>query len=202
MEFLINPNVSYMFLVLGLMVAILALFAPGTGLLEAGALIILLLAGYGLANLPVNIWAVVIILLGAIPFALGLLRRLPRKQRARLLVAAMAFFLIGTAFLYQGKGTLTAVDPIVLLILWPIAIALTWFIANKGLEAAAYRPAFNPDQLIGMTGQASTDIRGQGSVYVNGEEWSAVSSTFIPAGSTVRVLRRDGLTVEVDLVKS
>lgn len=201
MEFLINPNVSYLFLVLGLMVAILALFAPGTGLLEAGALIILLLAGYGLANLPLNIWAVVIVLIGAVPFGLGLIRRLPRKLRARLLVAAMAIFLIGSAFLYQGKGILTAVAPILMVILWPIAIVLTWFIANKSLEAADYRPAFNPDQLIGMTGQASSDIRGQGTVYVNGEEWSALSDTFIPAGSTVRVLRRNGLMLEVDLVK-
>ena len=36
MEFLINPNVSYLLLVLGALAAALALFAPGTGLLEAG----------------------------------------------------------------------------------------------------------------------------------------------------------------------
>jgi membrane-bound ClpP family serine protease len=202
MDFLINPNVSYVLLVLGLMTAALALFAPGTGLLEAGALIVLVLAGYGIANLPINIWAVVIILLGVIPFGLGLSKLLPLKERTRLLVASMLVFLIGAAFLYRGASWLPAVDPLVFVIIWPIALGLTWFIAAKGMEAAAYKPVFNPDQLIGMTGQASSDIRGRGTVYVNGEEWSAVSHTFIPAGSAVRVLGRSGLTLEVDLIKS
>ncbi len=202
MEFLINPNVSYMLLVLGVVTAALALFAPGTGLLEASAVIVLVLAGYGLANLPINIWAIVVILVGVVPFILGLLQRLPRKYRVRLMVAAALIFLFGSAFLYQGTGVLTAVNPILMLILWPVALGLTWFIAQKGMEAADSRPMFNLDQLVGMTGQASSDIRGEGTVYVNGEEWSAISKTFIPAGSPVRVLRRNGLTLEVDLVKS
>jgi membrane-bound ClpP family serine protease len=202
MEFLINPNVSYVLLVLGIMTATLALFAPGTGLLEAGAMIILVLAGYGIANLPVNLWAVVIVLLGAVPLGLGLSRLLQLKERIRLLVASMLIFLIGSAFLYRGESWLPAVNLLMIVILWPVALGLTWFIAKKGLEAAAYRSAFNLDQLVGMTGQASSDIRGRGTVYVNGEEWSAVSNAFIPSGSAVRVLRRSGLTLEVDLVKS
>jgi len=201
MEFLINPNISYMLLVVGIMTAALALFAPGTGLLEVGALIILVLAGYGMSNLPINSWAFFIVLFAAVPFMLGLSRRRPRKQRVYLMVASMFIFLVGSAFLYDGEGWLPAVSPLLMLILWPIALGLTWFIASKGLEASDYRPMFNPDQLIGMTGQASSDIRGQGTVYVNGEEWSAISNTFIPAGSAVRVLNRSGLTLEVDLVK-
>jgi membrane-bound serine protease (ClpP class) len=202
MEFLINPNVSYVLLVLGVMTAALALFAPGTGLLEAGALIVLVLAGYGIANLPVNGWGVIIILIGAAPFSLGLAPYLARKDRVRLLVVATLLFLIGSAFLYRGESWLPAVSPILMAILWPIALGLTWFVAEKGMEASAYRPVFNPDQLVGMTGQASSDIRGRGTVYVNGEEWSAISNTFIPAGSAVCVLRRSGLTLEVDLVKA
>jgi membrane-bound ClpP family serine protease len=202
MDFLINPNVSYTLLVLGIMLAALALFAPGTGLLEIGALFLLVLAGYGIANMPVNVWAVALIMLGAIPFGLGLVKRLPRKYRALLMLASMTIFLVGSALLYHGENGPTAVDWILLVILWPLALILTWFIVVKGLEATDSRPAFSPDQLIGMTGRASSDIRGQGTVYVNGEEWSAISSTFIPTGSTIRVLNRNGLTLEVDLVES
>ena len=39
MEFLINPNISYVLLILGFVTAILALFSPGTGVLELGALV-------------------------------------------------------------------------------------------------------------------------------------------------------------------
>lgn len=202
MEFLINPNVSYVLLVLGLLTAALALFAPGTGLLEAGALIVLALAGYGIINLPVNGWALLILIAGVIPVTLALLLRLPRKKKIWLLMGSVMIFLIGAALLFGGEGWTPAVNPILMLILWPITLGLTWFITEKGLEASASRPVFDPDRLVGMIGRASTDIRGQGSVYVNGEEWTAYSSTYIPAGSKVKVLRRNGLTLEVDLVKS
>jgi membrane-bound serine protease (ClpP class) len=49
-----------------------------------------------------------------------------------------------------------------------------------------------------MTGQATSDIHGQGTVYVNGEEWTAISSRFIAAGTPIRVLGRRGLALEVE----
>ena len=57
MEFLINPNVSYVLLVIGFIFAILALLTPGTGFIEAAALLVLALAGYGIMNMPFNPWA-------------------------------------------------------------------------------------------------------------------------------------------------
>jgi membrane-bound serine protease (ClpP class) len=201
MEFLINPDVSYMLLVLGLITAVLALFAPGTGLLEAGALIVLALAGYGIINLPVNGWALLILIAGAIPVMLAFVLRLPRKKKIWLLLGSVLIFLLGSVLLFGGEGWTPAVNPILLLILWPVTLGLTWLIAEKGLAASASRPVFDLDRLVGMTGHASTDIRGQGTVYVNGEEWTAYSNTFIPAGSKIQVLRRNGLTLEVDLIK-
>lgn len=202
MEFLINPNVAYVLLVLGLMTAAVALFAPGTGLLEAAALIVMALAGYGIINMPINTWAILIILAGAVPVILALLLRLPRRRRVWLLLGAVLIFLIGSALLFRGEGWTPAVNPLLMLILWPLALGLTWFVADKGMEAAASRPAFDLDRLVGMTGKASSDIRGQGTVYVNGEEWTAFSNTFIPAGSKIQVLGRNGLTLEVDIVRA
>ncbi len=201
MEFLINPNVSYFLLVLGSLTAAMALFAPGTGLLEASAVIAMLLAGYGIVNQPINWWALFIIVAGIVPFGLGLILNRTQKDRVRLLVGSMLIFLIGSTLLIRGETWVTAVSPILIAFLWPLALGLMWLVASKTMQASASRPVFDPDQLIGMTGQASTDIRGQGSVYVNGEEWTAMSKTFIPAGSPVRVLQRKGLMLEVDLVK-
>jgi membrane-bound serine protease (ClpP class) len=202
MEFLINPNVSYVLLVLGLMTAAIALLAPGTGLLEAAALITIALAGYGIINLPVNGWALLVIIAGAVPVALALLLRMPRKRKIWLLLVSVLIFLIGSALLFGGQGWVPAVNPILMLILWPLALGLTWLIAEKAMEASASRPVFDLDRLVGMIGKASTDIRGQGTAYVNGEEWTAISDTYIPAGSKIKVLRRNGLTIEVDIVKA
>ena len=57
MNILLDPNISYLILVGGLLLAFLALFAPGTGLLEIGAIVAIMFSGYFIANLPVNWWA-------------------------------------------------------------------------------------------------------------------------------------------------
>jgi membrane-bound serine protease (ClpP class) len=199
MNFLIDPNVSYVLLILGFLTAILALFSPGTGVLEIAALIALALAGYGIANLPVNWWAFAIIALAVVPFVIAL--RQPRRTKLILMVAASLAFALGSAFLFRGEGWRPAVNPILILLLSPLAVGLSWIVSTKALEAYTARPAFDLNRLVGMTGQASSDIRGQGSVYVNGEEWTAVSQKFIPAGSAVRVVGREGLTLEVDMLE-
>lgn len=196
MEFLINPNVSYVLLVLGFLVAILALFSPGTGLLEIGALFALVLAGYGIINLPVNTWALAILALSAVPFIFAV----KRTQKGRLLYlgAAVFVFLAGSALLFQWDGWRPAVSPVLILLLSALALGLAWLMASKSVEAMAARPAFDLDHLVGMTGQVSSDIRGEGTIYVNGEEWSARCQSFVPAGAPVRVLHREGLMLEVE----
>jgi membrane-bound serine protease (ClpP class) len=196
MGFLVDPNVAYVLLVFGFLVAILALLAPGTGILELIALAILGLAGYGIANLSLNWWAPLIMLSGMIPFAFSF--RQPAKTRVLLLALASLAFFGGSAFLFRGQGWQPAVSPVLVLLLTPIAVGLTWLIAAKSLQAAQARPSFDLEKIVGMTGQANNDIRGQGSVHVNGEDWSATSRKFIPAGGRVRVLSRSGLVLEVE----
>ena len=48
MNFLLDPNVAYLILVIGVILGMLALFTPGTGLLEIGALFTIFLAGYAM----------------------------------------------------------------------------------------------------------------------------------------------------------
>ncbi|HEX7555505.1 MAG TPA: hypothetical protein VF338_02690, partial [Leptolinea sp.] len=74
MNLLLDPNVSYIILVGGFVLAVLAMFAPGTGLLEFGAVLAIVIAGYSMANLPINWWALVILLLGVFPFQYALRR--------------------------------------------------------------------------------------------------------------------------------
>jgi membrane-bound ClpP family serine protease len=200
MDFLTNPNVSYVLLILGFLATILALFSPGTGILEIIALFALALAGYGIVNNPFNWWALAIMALSIVPFIIAL--RQPKNKRLIWIVIASICFVVGSAFLFPGKGLQTGVNPILILILSPLAVGLSWLVATKAIEASSMQPAFDLSELIGMTGEVSSDIRGQGSVYVNGEEWTAVSKTFIPAGSKVRVLQREGLTLEVEPVEN
>jgi membrane-bound serine protease (ClpP class) len=182
-------------MVIGFLVAVLAMFSPGTGVLEVIGLGALALAGYGLANLPVNWWAFAIIAAAVLPFFFALRRR---KLVPLLLALAWLVFVAGSALLFPGEGWMPGINPLLILILSSILVGLSWLIATKAVQVMAARPSFDLDRLVGMTGQATTDIRGQGSVYVNGENWSAICKSFIPAGSAVRVLRRKGLVLEVE----
>jgi membrane-bound ClpP family serine protease len=206
LNILLDPNVGYLLLVGGFVLAVLALFAPGTGLLEAGALFVLLLAGYSLTNMPVNGWAVAVLILGVIPFVLAL-RRSNGRMRLILLLASIAAFILGSIFAFRSPTGGPAVNPLLAIIVSGGTGLLMWFMARKSLEAASYIPRHNLDHLTGMTGTARTDIRPEGTphprgaVYVDGEQWSAVSHTFIPTGANVRVIARRGLILEVEQSK-
>jgi membrane-bound serine protease (ClpP class) len=60
---------------------------------------------------------------------------------------------------------------------------------------------YNIDRVIGASGEAKTAIYNEGSVYVVGENWSAHSQVPIPAGTRVKVIAREGITVEVEPLK-
>ena len=196
MDLFLNPNVAYLLLVIGLVMAILALFAPGTGLLETGALFAIVLAGYAIYNLPINAWALVVLALGIFPFLLAL-----RKSRQYIYLAlSLVALVIGSVFLFRQPDGQPAIHPALAVITSITAVGMLWLMARKGLEAMHRKPAQDLGRLVGMTGKAHTDIAAEGSAYVAGEEWSARSKTRIPAGSAVRVIAREGLVLQVELI--
>lgn len=197
MSFIIDPNLAYVLLVSGFVLAVLALFTPGTGLLEIGALFALVVAGFGIATLPTNWWALVILAVGVIPFVLALRRR--RRQWLFLPLSLLAFIL-GSVFLFRGAQGQPAVNPVLAVLLSASALGIMWIVARRGLDAARMRPSIDLSRLIGKTGEAHTDIFTEGSVHVGGEEWTARSVTFIPKGAAVKVIGREGLVLLVEAV--
>jgi membrane-bound serine protease (ClpP class) len=66
------------------------------------------------------------------------------------------------------------------------------------VEATSARPTHDLSGLIGQVGEARTRVNEEGSVFVDGELWSARSEQPIPAGSPIRVLRREGFILIVE----
>jgi len=54
--------------------------------------------------------------------------------------------------------------------------------------------------MVGEIGIAKTDVHQDGKVLVHGEYWNARSDKPIPAGARVRVVKVNGLTVEVEQI--
>ena len=192
---LLNPNVVYLLLVAGLSLMVLALASPGTGLLEFAALVILLIAGYGAANLPVNPLGLVLLLAGTALFLVSVFK----PGKLIYLVMAIAFLVVGSVFLFEGEEWWQpAVDPILALVVSTLMAGFFWFAARKAIEARLLRPAHDLGALVGMQGLAKSEVYKEGSVQVNNELWSARSQQPIHPGAPVRVVRRDGFFLEVE----
>jgi membrane-bound serine protease (ClpP class) len=194
MNFIIDPNLAYVLLVSGFVLAVLALFTPGTGLLEIGALFALVVAGFGIATLPTNWWALAILAVGVVLFLLALLR----KPRWLFLLFSGLAFVVGSIFLFRTDTGQLAVSPVLAIATSASALGIMWIVGRRGMEAARMRPSIDLSRLIGKTGDAHTDIFTEGSIHVGGEEWTARSEVFIPKGAKVRVTGREGLVLLVE----
>ncbi len=197
MQILLDPNVAYLLLASGMILVILALLSPGTGWLELLALFSLVLAGYSVVNLPINGWALLVLVFGVFPFLLAL-----RKSGRMIFLGVMILALIvGSLFLFPGGVWYRpAVNPLLAVVVSVLGGGFVWLAANKILEAEAQRPSHDLQSLVGALGEAKTNISPKGSVQVNGELWSAHSQVPIPAGAQVRVTGREGFILDVEVV--
>jgi membrane-bound serine protease (ClpP class) len=194
MYFLMDPNIAFVILAVAFMVTIFALLAPGTGILEILSLVMLSMVGYSFANLPVNSWAIVLLLGGIVAVILTL----KRSDNRYLMAISILLLIAGMLTIYKAYGQILAVDPLLAVIISASMAAFIWIIGRNTTQAFRLHPSQDPDHVIGLVGRAVTDISKNGSVYVGGENWSAVSTESIKKGSQVFVRERDGLVLKVE----
>jgi membrane-bound serine protease (ClpP class) len=194
MNTLINPDIAYILLMIGSILLMMAIVTPGTHLMEGGALISLIAAGYEVYNLGFNGWALIILVLALVPFVYST-RKTGREWALAVSILAL---IIGSLYMFPGQGFLPAVNPVLAVVISILSAGFLWFIVRKGIQAARARPLQDLQNLIGRTGQAKTEVHDAGSVQVASELWSARSDQSIPAGSRVRVVNREGFTLIVE----
>jgi membrane-bound serine protease (ClpP class) len=196
MDFLANPNIAYLILLAALSLTFLAVVTPGTGLLELSALFCLVLAGYAAYQLSIHLWALIILLLSAVPFVMAL-----RNPSRRLYLGlSILLLVIGSVFLYGSEETPVSVNPIFATISSGVMAVALWFILRKSIEATSRRPTHDLEALVGQVGETKTKVHEEGSVNVSGELWSARSDAEIATGSPIRVIRREGFILVVEKI--
>jgi membrane-bound serine protease (ClpP class) len=195
MDFLLNPNIAYLFLLAGVLLGLMAVITPGTGLFEIGAFFCLALAGYAVYNLSFNFWMLIVLSLSIIPFILAI--RKPKREW--LLALSILGLVVGSMFLFTTEDWWRpAVDPILAFVSSVLYAGFIWIAVQKTIQAAHARPSHDLSVLIGNIGEAKTRIHTEGSVQVGGELWSARSEKSIPKGSTIKVVAREGFVLVVE----
>lgn len=196
MNFMLDPNFAFVLLAIAFTVTIFALLAPGTGLLEVISVALLTLVGFTVARLPVNSWAIVLLLGGVVSVILTL-----KKSDNKYLAGVSIFLLLaGMLFIFKAAHGWLAIDPLLALVVSAGMGTFIWIIGKNITQASRQHVHRDLARLVGQTGHAVTDIHTKGSVYVDGENWSAISDQPIKKDSQVIVTQRNGLVLKVEPV--
>lgn len=194
----LDPNLVYLFLVAFFFLAGIAILTPGTGLLEVGALLTLVLAGWGISNLSVNVWALILLSLGVLPFVIAV----RASKKVLYLVGSIASLVIGSLFLFKSDvWWRPTVNPILSILTSGLLGGFLWIATVRIFEAEAAAPSHDLERLVGATGEARSEIKGwgeEGSVQVLGELWTARSERPVKKGEYVKVVGRTGFALEVE----
>lgn len=194
MDFLLNPNIAYLILLGGVLMVMMALASPGTGLFEIGAFFFIALSGYMIYRMSFNWWALVILSISVVPFVYAI----QKPKREIYLALSILLLVVGSVFMFPRTEAQGAVNPVVALLGSALVTGFLWIAVRKAVEAATVRPTHDLQSLLNQTGEARTKVHTEGSVQVAGELWSARSEKPIAAGSSIRVLRRDGFVLIVE----
>jgi membrane-bound serine protease (ClpP class) len=197
LQFLVNPNVAFLLLLVGLIGITLEILSPGAivpGLLGGVAFVLGLI---GTLQLPV---AAVGVALFVLAFAL-IVAEAHLPTGGLLGVLGIAALIAGGLLLFDSGDGGEAVSPWVAV---PVAVALGGgLVAVGGRVLAARRGAVRTGQeeLIGSTGAVRVAIDPVGQVFVEGALWRARATDPpgepIAAGTVIRVEAIDGLTLIV-----
>jgi membrane-bound serine protease (ClpP class) len=194
MDILITPDIGYTLFMISVLLTLMALLSPGSGFLEIGALAVIILTGYTFMQIPVNVWALAVLLLAVVPFYLAVWK----GYHKAFLAASILILLVGGAFLFKGENWFPPVHPLLILFISILEGGAIWVAAQKAIETLKKTPVQDLRRLIGAYGEAKTDVHDEGSVLVNSELWSARSKAPIAKGKRVRVINRDGLILIVE----
>jgi membrane-bound serine protease (ClpP class) len=207
LAFLVNPDVAYILLVLGMFGVIFEISSPGAIAPGVIGAIALLMAFTGFGRLPTNAGGIVFIVLAVILFIVDI----KAPTHGFLTAGGVVAFVLGSLLLFPPwrapapaalPGGIAA--PAVRLSAGTIAVMTVLvagffiFVLGKGIGAQRRKVAFGAESLAGSVGTAVSDIDPSGFVQVGGEQWSArAAAGTIRRGERVVVVGREGLSLLV-----
>lgn len=195
LQILVNPNVSFLLLLLGLAGIALEVFNPGT--LVPGALggVSLLLGLYGSAQLPVEIAGVLLLLL-----AVGLIIAETQIPGGVLGAAGVVSLAAGGLLLYDTDSDAVGVNPPMIIVLSLVIGVGLIFVVRKVLESRHEPVRTGWEEMVGAEGVVREPLDPIGQVFAAGALWRArplADDEPIGRGDRVRVESVEGLTLNV-----
>jgi membrane-bound serine protease (ClpP class) len=192
-----SPPIAYLLLLIGLALIVFEFFTAGVGIAGAVGAGSLILASYGLAALPTRPWAVALIVLAMVAFAIDVQVGLPRVWTG----VGVVFTIIGSWFLFEPIVGSSLRPSWIALIAGIAGIMLTFIVGMPSMVRTRFAtPTIGREWMIGETGSVIDRVGPEGIVEVRDARWRARTNRATPveAGEPIRVVAIDGVTLEVE----
>lgn len=193
---LLNPNLVYIAVVLGLWLGVTSAYIPGTGVAEGSAALLLIAGIAALTMLPTNWLAFALLVIG-----IGAYLVLPffDEKYSGIADIGVLFQAAGSYFLFEG----IQVAPLLI-----VLTVLTGIGYNRLLLRPMMRSLKEPSasdqasEVMGKRGRVVRDLDPIGTVYVNREHWRARSDDeHLSRDTAVDVIGQEGLELIVRKAK-
>ena len=187
-----SPPMAYLLFLIGAGLLIFELFTAGVGIagvIGAGSLI---LGCFGLAVLPTRWWALALLVIAMLGYAIDVQTGVPRAWS----VIATVCLVIGSFFLFDGFAISW-----VTLLAGIVGVAVSMISGMPAMIRTRFgTPTIGREWMIGVMGEAAEPIRKEGVVVIDGAPWKARvnRTTPIAAGDPVRVVAIEGLYLEIE----
>ncbi len=194
LDFITNPSVAYMLMLLGFYGLFFELTNPGAIFPGVAGGIFLILAFYSFQTLPVNYAGLALIALAIILFVL----EVKIVSHGLLTIGGIIAMVFGSLMLFESPEPFYRVS---LAVIIPSAlITALFFTITFRLAYRAFRrkPVTGSEGMIGLEGRATDAVsRTGGMVSLHGELWTAYADGEIEKGDTVIVEAVTGLKLKV-----
>ena len=170
--YITNPNIAYILLMLGIYGILAEFSSPGIGFAGVFGTISLLLAFFALSSLPINLAGVLLIATGIILILLEI-----KVQSSGILgIGGVVSTILGSLMLIQTSAPFLKIS--ISLIIGVGLFTLLFFLLMLCLVVKIHRKKVTTGRegLAGEVGYARTDLNPEGSVFVRGELWQAISA--------------------------
>jgi membrane-bound serine protease (ClpP class) len=189
-----TPVAVYVLLVLGLWGLAFELTQPGLGLAGIGGAVFVAFAAYGLTVIPVHWLGIALLLIGMGLQGLDVVL----KRLGVLTISGTILFAAGSVWAWWGVAPNIDVPWWLIALLTVSGFLLFGFGFTVALKARE-RVRTAQVGLVGLVGEARSDLNPEGGVEVKGALWRARSGNgSIPRGTKVRVRGIDGLILRVE----
>jgi membrane-bound serine protease (ClpP class) len=170
---------------------------PGAVLPGVVGGISIVLAFFAFQTIPVNYAGFLLIVLAIVFFIM----EMKIASYGLLSVAGITSLLLGSLMLFESNGTDMRLSWMVLV---PTLMVVSgFFVVISGLVFKSHlsKPRTGTSGLLGEIGVVKEPIFQEGKVFVHGELWKATSKDPIEKGTKVRVVKVEGLVLEVETVE-